>query len=222
MKDAVIFDVDGTLVDTNYLHAVSWWQAFRQHGHTVPMASVHRAVGMGSDKLLDAVLPADRDRSADDAMRSGHTALYAQYWDRLDAFADAGALLRRCASQGSRVVLASSASATEMGALRRALDADDAIDAIASSADVEESKPAPDLVEVALRTADVAAEQAVFVGDAVWDVRACVRAGVPCVGVLSGGTSRAELMDEGAVAVYASPAELLREFDASVLHRTIA
>jgi HAD superfamily hydrolase (TIGR01509 family) len=222
VKDAVIFDVDGTLVDTNYLHAVSWWQAFRQHGHTVPMASVHRAVGMGSDKLLDAVLPADRDRSADDAMRSGHTALYAQYWERLDAFDGAGALLRRCASQGSRVVLASSASATEMGALRRALDADDAIDAIASSADVEESKPAPDLVEVALKTADVAAEQAVFVGDAVWDVRACVRAGVPCVGVLSGGTSRAELMDEGAVAVYAGPAELLREFDASVLHRTIA
>ncbi|WP_033323684.1 HAD family hydrolase [Actinomadura atramentaria] len=217
MTDAVIFDVDGTLVDTDYLHAVCWWQAFRQGGHVVETAEIHRAIGMGSDKLLDHVLPRDRDRSGDDALRAAHTALYAQYWDRLEPFDGAGGLLRRCSRLGARVVLASSASATEMGALRRALDADDAIDAVTSSADVEQSKPAPDLVEEALDAAGVPADRAVFVGDAVWDVRACARAGLPCVGVLTGGVSRAELLDEGAVAVYAGAGELLRRFDGSPL-----
>ncbi|GAA2634061.1 HAD family hydrolase [Actinomadura fulvescens] len=217
MSRAVIFDVDGTLVDTNYLHAVTWWQAFLQHGHTVPMAAVHRVIGMGSDKLLDQVLPGSRDRDQDDSMRAAHKALYAQYWTRLRPFDHAADLLRACSRAGRTVVLASSASAEEMRALRTALDAEDAIDCATSSADVAESKPAPDLVRAALDEAGVAPGDAVFVGDAVWDVEACGRAGVPCVGVLSGGLPESDLIKAGAVRVYADVARLWREFDESPL-----
>lgn len=217
MAQAVIFDVDGTLVDTNYLHATCWWEAFRQHDHGVDMADIHRAIGMGSDKLLDHLLPGDRDRDADDDLRAAHRALYTTYWSRLRAFDGAADLLRACASRGMTVVLASSASAPELAALRAALDADDAITDATSSSDAEESKPAPDLVSIALDLAGVPPEDAVFVGDAVWDVHACRNAGVPCVGVLTGGIGAAELREAGAVAVYEGPADLLRHFDESPL-----
>lgn len=217
MTDAVIFDVDGTLVDTNYLHAVTWWEAFRQYGHPVDMAAVHRAIGMGSDKLLDRLLPDGRDRDGDDAMRAAHRALYAVFWPRLRAFAGAADLLRACAARGMTVVLASSADGSEMGALLAALDADDAITAATSSADAEQSKPAPDIVQVALERAGVAADGAVFVGDTVWDVHACRRAGLPCVAVLTGGIGPDELREAGAVAVYDGVADLLDHLDESPL-----
>lgn len=217
MIDAVLFDVDGTLVDTNYLHAVTWWQAFAQHGHAVPMADVHRAIGMGSDKLLDRVLPPGRDRSADDAVRAAHTALYAQYWSRLRPFDGAADLLRACARRGSRVVLASSAAEPELRALRAALGADEAIHAATSASEVERSKPSPDLVRLALDRAGTPAARAVFVGDTRWDVEAAGRAGMPCVCVLTGGWARAELAEAGAAAVYAGPRELLEDLDGSPL-----
>src|SRR3954452_2819325 len=114
MADAVIFDVDGTLVDTNYLHAVCWWEAFRQYDQHVDMADIHRAIGMGSDKLLDHLLPDDRDRDADDTLADAHSALYAVYWTRLRAFDGAAGLLRACADRAMTVVLASSASSDEL------------------------------------------------------------------------------------------------------------
>jgi HAD superfamily hydrolase (TIGR01509 family) len=209
---AVLFDVDGTLVDTNYLHTVAWWEAFTQAGHQVPMASIHRSVGMGSDKMLDALLPEDRDRDADDDIRTSHSALYSVYWSRLQALPGARELLGACHSKGLRVVLASSADPDEFKVLRAALDADDAIDAATSSGDVDTSKPDPDLVQVALDQAEADPSESVFIGDAVWDVRACERAGVPCIGLLSGGSSRDELLEAGAVAVYEGPAELLEQF----------
>jgi HAD superfamily hydrolase (TIGR01509 family) len=217
MAAAVIFDVDGTLVDTNYLHVVCWWEAFRQHGHGVNMADIHGAIGMGSDKLLDHLLPDDRDRDADDEMRAAHTALYAPYWSRLRAFEGAADLLRACAGRGMKVVLASSASAAELDALRAALDADDAITAVTSSSEAEQSKPAPDIVAIALERAEVEPAQAVFVGDSVWDVHACRKAGVRCVGVRTGGVCEQDLRDAGAIEVYEGTAELLREFDRSPL-----
>src|ERR1700754_2321072 len=133
MVDTVIFDVDGTLVDTNYIHVVTWWKAFRQYGYDVPMAAVHHAIGMGSDKLLDHVLPQDRDRSADDEVRAAHRHLYREYWTRLRAFEGAAELLRVCAGRGLKVVLATSAEESEMRALRAALDAEDAITVATSS-----------------------------------------------------------------------------------------
>src|SRR5437764_255375 len=213
---AVLFDVDGTLVDTNYLHAVTWWQAFAQAGHVVAMTDIHRSIGMGSDQMLDRLLPGDRDRDADADLRTSHSALYAAYWSRLRPLPRAADLLRSCRDRGLAVVLASSADEPEFRALRAALDAEDAIDAATFAGDVEASKPAPDLVEVALDKAGVPAGQAVFVGDTVWDVQACQKAEVRCIGLLSGGISRDELLTAGAARVYASPAELLANLDGSL------
>jgi HAD superfamily hydrolase (TIGR01509 family) len=214
---AVLFDVDGTLVDSNYLHAVTWWEAFAQAGHDVPMARIHRAIGMGSDQLLDSLLPAGRDRDADSAISTAEAALYSVYWSRLRPLPGAGELLRACRKHGLRVVLASSANPRELAVLRAALDADDAIDDATSAGDADHSKPAPDLVEIALERAGVRPGQAVFVGDSVWDVQACQRAGVACVGVVSGGISESELRDAGASRVYASPAEVLDSLPGSLL-----
>ena len=171
---AALFDVDGTLVDSNYLHAVTWWDAFLQAGHEIPMARIHRAIGMGSDQLLDELLPDDRERDDDAGIRTAHSALYATYWSRLRPLPHAAELLRACKERGLRVVLASSADEREFAVLRAALDAEDAIDEATSSADVERSKPAADLVQVALDRAGASAAEAVFVG------RHCLgRPGVP-------------------------------------------
>jgi HAD superfamily hydrolase (TIGR01509 family) len=209
---AVLFDVDGTLADTNYLHTVAWWEAFAQAGHDVPMAPIHRAIGMGSGRMLDSLLPGDRDTDADEAIKTSHSALYSVYWSRLRPLPGARRLLRACHDQGLRVVLASSADPDELEVLRAALDADQAIDAATSAGDVEASKPAPDLVQVALDHAEAGPEESVFIGDAVWDVRAAQKAGVPCIGLLSGGSSRDELTEAGAAAVFDGPADLLEEF----------
>ncbi|MFD0822605.1 HAD family hydrolase, partial [Micromonospora zhanjiangensis] len=106
----VLFDIDGTLIDSTYLHTVSWWEAFRQADHDVPMARIHRAIGMGSDKLLDDLLGPDRDRDGDQKLRDGHDSLYAAYWERLRPLPGAADLLRACAARGLRVVLATSAA----------------------------------------------------------------------------------------------------------------
>jgi len=209
---AVLFDVDGTLMDTNYLHTVAWWEAFAQAGHDVPMASIHRAIGMDSDRMLDDLLPGDRDTSADSEIKKSHSALYSVYWPRLRPLPGARTLLRACHDQGLRVILSSSADPHELEVLREALNTDDAIDDATSAGDVPASKPAPDLVQVALDRAGTTPAEAVFIGDAVWDARACQRAGVPCIGVLTGGSSREELTSAGAVAVYDGPADLLAQF----------
>lgn len=206
---AALFDVDGTLVDSNYLHTVTWWQAFAQAGHDVPMPAIHRAIGMGSDQLLDALLPADRDSGADSGIRAAHSALYATYWSRLRPLPGAAELLRACRRSGLTVVLASSADPQEFAVLRAALSAEDAIDDATCAEDVESSKPAPDLVEVALRKARTPPAQAVFVGDTVWDAQACQRSGVPCIGLRSGGIGAADLLEAGASAVFDGPADLL-------------
>ncbi|MFF7330143.1 HAD family hydrolase [Streptomyces sp. NPDC090306] len=206
---AAVFDVDGTLVDTNHLHVVTWWEAFRQAGHTVPTHAVHRAVGLGSTDLIAHLLGDDRDTSADADISAAHTALYGQYFGRLAAFRDAAALLRRLRDDGLSVVLATSAGGPELEALLGALDADDAITATASADDVESGKPAPDPVEHALELAGATPEQAVFVGDTVWDMEAGGRAGTRCVGLLCGGIPRRALEAAGADAIHDDPADLL-------------
>ncbi|MGP2437807.1 HAD family hydrolase [Streptomyces sp. JW3] len=217
MERAAVFDVDGTLADTNHLHVVTWWEAFRQAGHDVPMHAVHRAVGLPSTDLVAHLLGADRDPGQDAELSAAHKALYGQYFDRLPALPGAGELLRRLAGDGWRVVLATSAGDAELGALRRAIDADEAITATAGSDDVDAGKPAPEPVRHALELAGVPADRAVFVGDTVWDMTAGRRAGVRCVGVLSGGIPRADLVQAGAEAVYDGPAALLKELAGSPL-----
>jgi HAD superfamily hydrolase (TIGR01509 family) len=204
-----LFDVDGTLVDTTYLHTVSWWEALRQHDNDVPMAEIHRSIGMGSDRILEHLLGPDRDSDADDATVKAHDILYGAWWERLRPLPGAADLLRACAKQGLTVVLASSAREAELKQLRRILDADDVIAAATSSADAKSSKPAPDILQAALDQSDVDPRDCVFVGDAVWDVKAAGKLDIPCIGLECGGTSAAELADAGAVATYRDPAALL-------------
>jgi len=209
----VLFDVDGTLVDTVYLHAVAWWQAFRQYGHDVPMARIHHAIGMGSDKILNHLLGEDHDSSADDALTDAHAALHAVHWPSLRTLPGARNLLQECANRGLRVVLATSASRPELDALLRCLDADSAITAVTSADDAEESKPAPDIVAVALERSGLTADEVVFVGDSVWDIHAAAHLSIPCISLTSGGLCAAELLDHGAVAVYEDPQDLLDHLD---------
>ncbi|MEU6032297.1 HAD family hydrolase [Streptomyces tauricus] len=215
MERAAVFDVDGTLVDTNHLHVTAWWEAFRQAGHDVSMHDVHRAVGLGSDDLIGHLLGEERDTGQDDAISAAHKILYGTYFERLRPFPGAGDLLRRLDSEGWTVVLATSAGGAELAALRRAIDADDVIRATASSDDVDSGKPAPDPVEHALELAGASAEHSFFVGDTVWDMRAGTRAGVLCVGVLCGGIPRGDLEKAGASSVYRDPAHLLASLSKS-------
>lgn len=210
----VLFDIDGTLVDTNYLHVTAWWQSFRDAGHDVAMSDIHRSVGMGSSRLTERLVG-----RVDDAAVEGHSRHYRTYFGQLRPFPDATALLRAVAGLGLRVVLATSAEADECDALTTALDADDALAAVTSSADADASKPAPDILEAAMERGGLSSERTVMVGDTVWDVRAAERAGVPCIGVLSGGISRAELTEAGAIAVYDDAAALLADLQGSEIGR---
>src|SRR5689334_21277694 len=146
----VIFDVDGTLVDSTYLHTVTWWQALSAYGHDVPMHVIHKSIGMGSDRLLDHLLGEERDHADDDEVTDAHAVLYSAFWARLRPLPGATHLLRECAAAGRRVVLATAATGGELAAVRSALDADDAIYAYATADDVERGKPAPDVVATAL------------------------------------------------------------------------
>jgi HAD superfamily hydrolase (TIGR01509 family) len=216
-RAGVLFDVDGTLVDTSYLHTVTWWEAMREHGYDVAMARIHRAVGMGSDKLVDHVLGADRDRDRDDEVKAAHLALYATYWERLRPLPGAADLLRAVSARDLRVVLASSASERELDVLRKVIGADDAIDETTSASDAGTSKPDPEILQVALRRGGLAPARAVLVGDSVWDVIAAGRVGLRCIGLTCGGICAAELREAGAVETYENPAALLAALDRSAI-----
>ena len=218
-RRGVLFDVDGTLVDSNYFHTLAWWQAFRRFGHAVPMAAIHRAVGMGGDKLIAHLLGDSREAEQDGELKSSHGAIFSTLWPSLVAFEGASELIRRCASNGLAVVLASSAGSRDLDVLRRALDTDQAIAAATSSSDAAESKPAPDILEAALDAGGLRAEDVVFVGDSVWDVEASAKLGIPTIGLTCGGTSGAELREAGAAEVFRGPDELLAAFEASALGR---
>lgn len=223
MSAGILFDVDGTLVDTSYLHTVCWWQALRQLDVDVPMAHIHRAIGMGSDRILDHLLKASdsrthREELDDDEQLALHTAkktLYSTYWDRLRPLPGAPQLLRACAKAGLSVVLASSASKSELEKLRATLDCDDVLSAATSSADAESSKPAPDILQAALEQSGLDAADVVFVGDSVWDVEAAGKLKIPCIGLSSGGLAADELLRAGAVECYESPRDLHENLEAS-------
>jgi HAD superfamily hydrolase (TIGR01509 family) len=216
IRRGVLFDIDGTLVDTSYLHTVSWWHAFRQAGMDVSMARIHRAIGMGGDQLVHEVTDGAADDQAEELI-AAHDSLYSTHWPALRLLPGARELVQHCHQAGLVTVLASSAGSAEFDVLTTVLGLDDVIDAATGSADADSSKPDPDIVLVALDKAKLKPENAVFVGDAVWDVQASGKAGLRCVGLESGGTSAAELLEAGAVATYRDAADLLARFAGSPL-----
>jgi HAD superfamily hydrolase (TIGR01509 family) len=214
-KPGVLFDVDGTLLDTNYLHVLSWRQAFVDTGHDgVTMARIHRAVGIGSEGLVERLLGHEDARAVD-----AHAERYEALRDEVIALPGAAALLEQCAKNGRTVVLATSGKKADLDWMLPAIGAGDSIAGAITSGDVEDSKPAPDLLSVALEEYGLDPTATVVVGDTVWDVEAAQRAGLPCICLTSGGISEDELRAAGAVEVYADPAGLSKRYDVSLLAR---
>ena len=204
---AVLFDIDGTLVDSNYLHVQAWQRAFTELGLEVQSWRIHRCIGMDGSSLIEEL--GSGDVQDPERAKDLHSRFYAETVGLLRPLPGARALLDAVADMGLQVVLATSAPEHELSILRKVLERDDVFSALTSSGDVDTAKPEPDIVRVALDRAGVGPEQAVFVGDSTWDVTAAARAGVECVCLRSGGISRDELEYAGAIAVFEDPRDLL-------------
>ena len=210
-----ILDIDGTLADTNYHHVVAWARAFAEHEADVPIWRIHRHIGMGGDQIVSALAGEDFEREHGDAAREAEGERYLDLIGEVSPLPGARELVVELKEQGHTVILASSAKEEEVEHYVDLLDARDLADSWTTSADVETTKPAPDLVESALGRSDQ--DGAVMVGDSTFDCEAAGRAGVPTIAVLTGGFSDQELREAGAVAVFESPAELLDELDQTPL-----
>ena len=210
--DTVVLDVDGTLLDSNYHHTVAWARAFRHAGISVPLWRIHRAIGMGGDKLVAAVAGDEAEREHGDEIRDRWEQAYDEIIDETVLLPGARELLAALRERDVDVALASSSIPKHAKHAFELLDADDLADTATTSEDAEESKPDPELVEEALSR--LGGGSACVIGDSVWDVEAAKRAGVPAYGVLTGGTSRAELVKAGAVGVYEDARDLLDHLDA--------
>jgi HAD superfamily hydrolase (TIGR01549 family) len=215
MANLAILDIDGTLVDTNYQHAIAWYRAFKKHGLVLPVWRIHRHIGMGGDHMIEAVAGKEAEEERGDAIRAEEKELYMELIDEVEPMDQARDLIRDLRERGHRVVLASSAKETEVDHYLDLLDARELVDAWTTSADVKATKPAPDLVDSAMHKAPH--EGAVMVGDSPFDCEAARRAGVQTLAVLTGGFSEQELTEAGAAAVFDSIQQLRANLDQTPL-----
>ena len=215
MAPAAILDVDGTLVDTNYQHALAWYRAFRRHGEVLPIWRIHRHIGMGGDHLVRALCGEDVENEKGDDIRDAEQGFYGELVDEVEALHGASELIVSLKERGHAVVLASSAKADEVEHYLDLLDARRLADGWTTSADVDATKPEPDLVEMA--RGKMGGGAGVMIGDSTWDCEAAKRAGVETIAVLTGGFSEQELLDAGAACVYESIDELRRSLDETPL-----
>jgi HAD superfamily hydrolase (TIGR01549 family) len=211
MSTTAILDVDGTLVDTNYHHAIAWFRAFQRFEVTEQLWRIHRHIGMGGDQLVAAVAGDEVEERAGDDIRDAESEEYKKLIGEVRTMEGSRELIEDLRKQGSAVVLASSAKDWEVEHYLDLLDAREIVDAWTTSADVEQTKPEPDLIKAALAKADADGE-AMLIGDTVWDVEAAKRAGVETLTVLTGGFSEQELRDAGARDVFTSVEELRKSF----------
>jgi HAD superfamily hydrolase (TIGR01509 family) len=209
MASTAILDIDGTLVDTNYQHTLAWYRAFRQHDIILPAWRIHRHIGMGGDQLVESLTDAETEEEKGDDIRTAEKALYLALIEEVEPLAGARDLIERLKDGGKTVVLASSAKEDEVEHYLDLLDARELADGWTTSADVEETKPQPDLVKAALEKAGTEPGDAVMLGDTPWDCKAAAGAGVETVALITGGFSEQELREGGAVAVFSSIPELL-------------
>ena len=214
-RDAAILDIDGTLVDTNYHHAIAWYRAFLQADVTLPLWRIHRHIGMGGDQLVAALAGDEFEASHGDDVRAAEKVLYMELIGEVRPLEGARELIEDLKHSGRAVVLASSAKPEEVEHYLDLLDARELADGWTHSGDVERTKPEPDLVVRAVEKAG--GGPAVMVGDSTWDCEAAKRAGVPAVAVLTGGFSAAELREAGADCVFESVAGLRDGIEATPL-----
>jgi HAD superfamily hydrolase (TIGR01549 family) len=219
MPLAVIFDIDGTLVDTNYQHALAWYRAFRQHGVVMPIWQIHRAIGIGSDRVVEMLAGERVEQQMGDALREAQGPLYQEMIDEVEPMKDAHELLRDLKHAGHPLILASSAEQEEVERYIGLLDARDFVDGYTTSADVKASKPEPDIVNAA--TEKAGGGPAVMIGDSTWDCKAATRAKLPSIGVLTGGFSEQELTEAGATVVFDSVEHLRDHLNTTTLQDTV-
>jgi HAD superfamily hydrolase (TIGR01509 family) len=217
MPPVAILDVDGTLVETNYHHAIAWYRAFTQHGVELPVWRIHRAIGMGGDQLVAALAGDEVEEEQGDDIRTAEKALYMAMIHEVRPLPDARRLIETLKDRGHKVVLASSAKQDEIEHYLDLLDARELADDWTSSADVEQTKPNPDLVQTALEK--VGGGDAVMIGDSVWDVEAAKRAEIPTIAVRTGGFGHDELVEAGAACVFESIKDLLDGWEDTPLAR---
>jgi HAD superfamily hydrolase (TIGR01509 family) len=212
-----VLDIDGTLVDTNYHHALAWFRAFRQHGFVLPLWRIHRHIGMGGDQLVAALAGEGFDREQGDDVRTAEKVLYGELIGEVQPLAGARTLMEDLKGSGHTIVLASSAKREELEHYLTLLDARTLADDWTDSGDVENTKPEPDLVLAALEKAGAKPQDAVMIGDSIWDCRAAQSADVRSIGVLTGGFSESELLEAGASSVFTSVEELRAGLEETIL-----
>lgn len=211
----MILDVDGTLVDNNYQHALAWHLALRRVDVVVPLWRVHRAVGIGSDRIITELVGEDVEAERGDDVRASESEIFGSMKDEVAAIEGATEFVRELRDRGLVVVLASSGDAEDVEGFIDLLEIRDVVDDWTTGDDVDATKPDPDLVEAAVEKAG--GGPAIMVGDTDWDVAAAKRAGIETIAVLSGGFPEVVLRDAGAIAVYESVDELRRKLDGSRL-----
>jgi HAD superfamily hydrolase (TIGR01509 family) len=217
MAQTAILDIDGTLVDTNYQHAIAWYRAFRQHDVVLPVWRIHRHIGMGGDQVIAALTDEATDDEKGDDIRGAEKALYLAMIEEVEPLEGARELIERLKDAGKTVVMASSAKDDEVDHYLDLLDARELADDWTTSADVEETKPEPDLVKAALDKAGADSGDAVMLGDTPWDCEAAKRAGVETVALMTGGFAEEELTEAGAAAVFESLPELIERIEETPL-----
>ena len=211
-RPGVIFDVDGTLVDSTYIHVMAWHLVFTEYDVVVPMRRLHQLIGMGAEMLVEEAAGRRIDGAAD-----RHAAHYQELRDSVEPLAGALELLTAVHDRGLGVVLASSAKRDDVDDAISRLGAAGVIDSSTAVDDAQEAKPAPDILQAALDQGDLDAQRTVAVGDSIWDVEAASRLGLPTIAFLSGGVPEADLRGAGAVEVYDGPAHLLAELPRSLV-----
>lgn len=207
MSKALIIDIDGTLVDSNYLHVIAWQRAFTASGIATEAWKIHRYIGKGGDQMVTSVAGEEAEAESGDAIRDAESGFFQELIGEVRAFPGASDFLRELADRGFSLVLASSAKANEVDHYLDLIDATDVIESHTTSADVESTKPDPDLVEAALEKAGT--REAMMIGDSIWDVESARRAGINCAAVLTGGFSKRELSAAGAVEIQPALVDLL-------------